>query len=138
MLRALTAGCICLVAGIERARQLCERAKTLRAWQCALENLGASCAYLRLPPEENWRSAIAQAGVDMDASVLTKEERMLLVQCQKAVYDGTPQQQERQLRDAAARFAQLLKSAQEKQEKDAGLYASIGLLGGLCVFLMCI
>ena len=138
MLRALTAGGICLMAGIERAQQLRKRARVLRAWHCALENLSASCACLRLPPEENWRSAVMQAGAETDASVLGEEECALIAMCQKALYDGMPEQQERQLRYASSRFAQLALAAQEKQDRDAGLYMSIGLLGGLCVFLMCV
>ena len=48
------------------------------------------------------------------------------------------EEQERQLRYVIKRMEKALERAEEKQKQDAKLFLSLGLLGGLCIFLLCL
>lgn len=136
MLRAVTAGVICLLAGVTEAQRLGQRVRALRAWSGAFESMRAMNSGLRLPPLQIWHKAAAEHGAEQQNSMLTAGEKELIGQCCAAMLDGTIEQQEMQLRYAAERFRTLTQQAETKQQKDAKLYGVLGLLGGLCVFLM--
>ena len=136
MLRAVTAGVICLLAGVTEAQRLGRRARVLRAWSSAFESMRAMNAGLRLPPMQIWQKATAEYGAEGQDGSLSSGEQELIGQCYAAMLDGTIEQQEAQLRYAAERFRALTQQAENKQQKDAKLYGTLGLLGGLCIFLM--
>lgn len=136
MLRAVTAGLICLMCGLEAAQRLNGRVRELRQWQTVLDKLSTQCACLRLAPDEMLQNALNGRSVTQE--YLTREERGWIDDCRKSIYDGTQEEQERQLRYAMRQLEQALAQAQEKQRRDGRLYASLGLTGGLCLFLLCL
>ena len=85
---------------------------------------------------EIWQKAVAEHGAERQDNILSSAEKALIGQCYAAMIDGTPDQQEMQLRYAAERFRALTLQAENKQQKDAKLYGTLGLLGGLCIFLI--
>ena len=85
---------------------------------------------------EIWQKATAEHGAEQQNSILSSGEKELIGQCYAAMIDGTPDQQEMQLRYAAERFRALTLQAEKKQQKDAKLYCTLGMLGGLCIFLI--
>ena len=136
MLRAVTAGMICLLVGVTESQRLCCRVRALRAWTGAIESMRAMNAGLRMPPMEIWQKAVAEHGAERQDNILSSAEKALIGQCYAAMIDGTPDQQEMQLRYAAERFRALTLQAEKKQQKDAKLYCTLGMLGGLCIFLI--
>lgn len=136
MLRAVMAGLICLMCGLQAAHRLSGRVQALGAWQQALEKLNTQCICLRLPPTEILQNALGEQGISRE--YLTQEERGWIDDCLQAVLNGTQEEQERQLSYACRQMEQTLAQAQIKQRKDGGLFASLGLLGGLCIFLLCL
>lgn len=147
MLRAVTAGLLCLLSGIAAAQRLSQRERTMRYWYLTLENLRAHCACLCLPPEELWQmsvgntslpASIERAREEILQAPLKKDEKSLLCLCLQALLEGTQEQQERQLKYACAFFEKRLAQAEEKQRQDAKLYGMLGVFGGLCIFLVCV
>ena len=138
MLRAVMAFLACFAMGLGAAQQLERRTKALRGWHSVLESMGAQCTCLRLSPKEMLRNALGDSKAAPDKYLLTREERQLIEACMQTLYEGTQEQQERQFKYALLRFEQLLFKAEEKQERDAKLFGTLGLLGGLCIFLLCI
>lgn len=145
MLRAVTAGLLALLSGVTAAQQVSQRARTLRQWRTALENMRCYCICSRLQPEEIWRLSAGEAGLppetekaESEILLLTKEEKTLLSACLKTLFDGTQEQQTRQFEYACAFFEKRLAQAEEKHRQDAKLYATLGVFGGLCIFLVCL
>lgn len=151
MLRAIMAGLVCLILGLQAALRLGRRAQALRTWHHVLESISAHCAGLSLPPGEILRlSAENMPGIDalcehpagveeyLQGFALTREERTLIEESLHALFDGTHQQQERQIQYACKRLEQRLLQAEEKQRQDAKLYGMLGVFGGLSVFLVCL
>lgn len=145
MLRAVTAGLLTLLSGILAAQRVSQRARMLRLWCTALESMRSHCICLRLPPEEIWQLSAGEAGLPLavekaesEICLLTKEEKTLLSACRKILFDGTQEQQKRQFEYACTFFEKRLARAEEKQRQDAKLYATLGIFGGLCIFLVCL
>lgn len=133
MLRAVIAGLICLAAGVHASQRLNGRVCALRSWQRALEKISTQCACLRLSPKD-----MLQELPKSHQTELTREEKDWIAECLQTVLNGTQEEQERQLRYAIKRLEQALQTAEEKQKQDAKLFVSLGLLGGLCIFLLCL
>ena len=147
MLRAVTAGLLCLLSGVAAAQRLSQRERTLRYWHLALENLRAHCACLCLPPKDLWQMSVENTPLPVSVesareairdAPLKKDEKSLLCMCIETLLDGTQEQQERQLKYACAFFEKRLAQAEEKQRQDAKLYGMLGVFGGLCIFLVCL
>ena len=138
MLRAVTAGLICFLAGVSASQRLNQRVRDLRIWLQALERLAAQCACLRLPPGEMLQNALGDRTRDLKKYLLTHEECAGIEACLKSVLNDTQEQQLRQLQYVIRQLEEALAQAQMKQNQDAGLFGSLGLLGGLCVFLLCL
>ena len=147
MLRAMTAGILCLLTGFFAAQRLSQRVQLLRQWCFVLENLCANCACLRLPPEEIWQMSAGNTQFSQDpeeakralaAMHLLKEEKALLSICLETLLDGTQEQQLRQMEHTCGFFEKRLSLAEEKQRQDSKLYGMLGVFGGLCIFLVCV
>ena len=132
MLRAVTAGLICLILGIQSSKKLDKRVYALRVWQQTLDKISTQCACLRLPPADILQD------VPQQRDALTPEEQAWIEECLQAVLHGTQEEQERQLRYVIKRMEKALERAEEKQKQDAKLFLSLGLLGGLCILLLCL
>ena len=145
MLRAMTAGAVCLVMGCASAMRLSHRSLALRSMHAALARMETYCRCLRMTPDEIVKASMTFLPAENRGEVMekteklpfTKEERELVKAACDALYDASREAQVQCISFAEQRFCELLKSAQEKQSRDAGLYASLGFFGGLCVFLMC-
>lgn len=138
MLRAVTAGLICFLAGVSASQRLNQRVGDLCIWLQALERLSMQCACLRLPPAEMLQNALGDKPCDPEKYLLTREERAGIEACLKSVLNDTQEQQLRQLQYVIRQMEEALSQAQAKQNQDAKLFGSLGLLGGLCVFLLCL
>ncbi len=145
MLRAVMAGLTGTAHGLIASQRVTQRAQMLRKWCAALESVRTNCACLRLPPEEIWQLSAVETGLHltMEAAegemyTLTKEEKRWLLSCFQILLDGTQEQQIRQLEHVCGFFERRLLLAEEKQRRDAKLYAALGVFGGLILFLVCL
>lgn len=138
MLRAVTAGLICFLAGVSASQRLSRRVCDLKTWLQVLDRLSTQCACLRLPPSEMLQNALGDMPRDPQKYLLTREECAGIEACIKSVLNDTQEQQLRQLQYVIRQLEEALTRAQMKQTQDARLYGSLGLLGGLSVFLLCL
>lgn len=146
MLRALGAGLVCLAIGCMAALRLSQREAALRSMHTALVQMETYCKCLRMDPDEIIAAVMVFLPAEnreelmrkMEVLPYTKEEKHLVRSVADALYDASQEAQTRQTAFAASRFEELLHTARQKREGNAKLYASLGFLCGLCVFLMCI
>ena len=136
MIKALSAGAVCLVMGCAAAVRLAQRASALRSMHGALAQMETYCQCLRMPPDDiiaavmtflpaQNRSELMQA---MENLPFTKEEKQLVRSVCNALYEASSEAQVRCVSFAARRFEELLCIAREKQGRDAKLYTSLGFL----------
>lgn len=138
MLRAVTAGLICLLAGVSASQRLGRRVCDLKSWLQALQRLSTQCTCLRLPPAEMLQNALGDRSRDLEKYLLTQDERSGIEACLCSMLNDTQEQQMRQLQYVIRQMEEALSQAQDRQNQDAKLFCSLGLLGGLCIFLLCL
>jgi len=140
MLRAVAAGVVCLVSGWQAGLRLTQRAEQLQAWQQAIDSMHTYCGCLRLSPDEIIARSTAHmsASVREEAHLLTPLEQTLIKACYHVVFNGTQEEQLRQLDFARLRLQHYAENAAEKSRRDARLYTLLGVFGGMCAFLVCL
>lgn len=157
MLTAVVMGVGCVCAGCWAGLCLRQRAAHLRAWQRALANMLAACAYARSNSAQVLRAGAAEIetllpiarAVELegaDAAVLfermeksgflRQEEQQALLAVMRALAGGGREEQAAALRFAMERFASFCERSEKKRDADAQMYMTLGLLGGLCMFLI--
>ncbi len=157
MLAAVVMGAGCVCAGLWAGLRLRRRAAHLRAWQQALTNMHAACAYARSNSAQVLRAGAAEIGellpiaraVELDGAdaavlfermeksvFLHQEEQQVLLSVMRALAGGGREEQASALRFALDRFAVFCEKSETKRDADAQMYITLGLLGGMCVFLI--
>lgn len=132
------AGLACCIWGIYASQRLMRRTGDLRLWLDALESMQTQCSCLRLTPKEVLQNALGKQAAEPAQYLLTREEQAVINACLQSVMNDTKEQQERQLQYAIRRFETARVQAEKRQMQDAKLFVSLGVLGGLCVFLLCV
>lgn len=157
MLVPLTLGAACALIGLMAALRLRRRSACLRAWQRALTAMYASCAYARsdcgqilragayeapalLPIARAVETAGADAGrlfeADAPDRLLRAEERAVLLSVMRALANGNREEITAAIAYALERFRMFCVDCDGKRDADARLYMTLGLLSGVCVFLI--
>lgn len=152
---ALAALCVC--AGAAAACRLRSRASCLRAWQRALFAMRAACAYSRSSCAQILRAGAAEApelrpiarqveltGVDAEALFaaqrrdrrLKNEEYRLLLSVLRAVSRGSREEIGETIAFALERFGTFCADCDRKRQADERMYVMLGVLSGVCVFLL--
>lgn len=154
---ALILGMLCAALGAYAAGHLRARCGYLRAWQRALMAMYAACAYARSSCAQILRAGAAEVGVLLpiarrvelegaDAEALFAaqgrdrrlkgEEYRVLLAALRAVSRGTREEISHSLGFALERFGTFCADCDGKRQTDERLYLTLGLLSGLCVFLI--
>lgn len=157
MLAAIMAGGALAAGGLWMGFQLRRRSALLRAWQQALLSMHAACAYARSGSAQVLRAgsggvrelyalsrAVELSGADAGREFmrmqldrgLRDEEGQTLMTVMRALSDGGREEQQEALRFALERFSVFCDKSDVKRDHDAGMYMTLGLLGGLCAFLI--
>ena len=157
MLGAVIGAAVCVTAGVGAARRLVARAGRLRAWQRALTAMGAACAYARADCAQILRAGsgdmpcllvlargVETRGEDPERafraqgrdSLLRPEEETVLSAVFRAAARGGREEISAAVAYAQERFAAFCAEADRKRQADARMYVTLGVLSGLCVFLI--
>lgn len=148
---------LCACWGLAAGLRLRARAATLRAWQRSLFSMHAACAYARSTCAQVLRAGVADtpllagiahqvelSGADaaalfeqVDTSrLLRAEEREVLRQCMQAIAGGSREEMAASLQYAAQRFEGFCQASERKRDADTRVYVTLGVLCGVCVFLI--
>ncbi len=154
---ALILAALCAMLGISAAYRLRSRMLTLRAWQRALLSMRAACAYARSSAGQILRAGAAEAGcllpiarrvetegADAEALFaalprdhrLKNEEHQVLLNVLRAVAHGSRPEIAQALDYALERFGDFCARCDQKRREDEKLYLTLGILAGVCVFLI--
>ena len=155
----------CAMIGLSYAASLSRRVMTLRAWRRALlrlevglsyrSNALAQMLYRAAETEENIQvqSALMGAASYMQSNPLatcqqamamqtmedlTAEDKTALLPCWEGLGAGTAEEQEKLLDGVQGALKVQLSEAEEKEQKNRQLAASLGIIGGLALFMMLI
>ncbi len=153
----LMLGLACALIGALAARRLQRRSAYLRAWQRALIAMHAASAYARANCAQILRAGASEArelipvaraveleGADaekryLDTSArqpLKAEERTVLLSVMRALSSGGREEIGAALAYAIERFRQFCADCDRRRDADARMYMTLGVLSGLCVFLI--
>ncbi|MBQ7455457.1 MAG: stage III sporulation protein AB [Clostridia bacterium] len=150
-------GGLCACLGISAAWRLRARTACLRAWQRSFAAMHAACAYRRATCAQVLRagaadrpllSAAARAveisGADAgrlfrqeeQERLLRPEEKTVIVNALRAVSSGSREEMGEALAYAAERFSHFCEQSEKKRDANARMYLTLGVLSGVCVFLI--
>ena len=152
----LMAGMACALLGLWAAHGLRARSSSLRAWQRALTAMYASCAYARancaqilragayeVPALSGMARAVELNGADagelfesMGHGRLKPEEHTVLLSVMRAMASGGREEIAAAIAYALERFRQFCAESDGRRDADARMYLTLGLLSGVCVFLI--
>lgn len=159
---AIMAGLLCMLAGFRHASALKGDAVRLARWVQLLQHLSlllkegtlsipdALCAAAdrQLPPDKLLRNlanrlrvqpnrSLEQLYGEQDASVLTSPvEREPLMRLLARLGHGSREQRCLAVEQAAEEFRLFAEQAAQKAEKDAKLWQTLGITGGMCLTIM--
>ena len=154
---AVILSALCALLGISAAWRLHSRMLTLRAWQRALLSMRAACAYARSSAGQILRAGAAEVsslapvarrveteGADAEALFaalprdqrLKSEEYQVITSCLRALAHGSRQEIAQALDYALERFGDFCVQCELKRREDEKLYVTLGILSGVCVFLI--
>lgn len=157
MLVQITLAGACAALGLGLAARLRARCARLRAWQRALSAMYAACAYLRADGSQILRAGAAEVAVLQPVAravelqgasaerlfeaqvlepLLRPEERRVLLSAMHALAEDDRRAIADSMAFAQERFRQFCADSEEKRDTDARLYVTLGVLSGLCVFLI--
>ncbi|MBQ9197316.1 MAG: hypothetical protein IJ157_08730 [Clostridia bacterium] len=156
MFGALTAALACALLGIWAAHSLRARSRMLRAWQRALAGMYASCAYARADSAQILRAGAyeipalgdlaravelngADAGMLFESQKtgrLRPEEYTVLLSVMRAAASGGREEIAAAIAYAQERFRSFCEACDGKRDADARMYVTLGLLSGVCAFLI--
>jgi len=148
-------GGVCFCLGLSACWRLRSRAALLRGWQRGLSGMYAACAYSRstcaqilhaggLPCLRQLARAVELNGADAGRlfaemprdPLLRHEEETVLREAMNAVSSGSREEIAAALSYALERFRAFCADSEKKRDSDARMYMTLGLLSGLCVFLI--
>ena len=153
----LTLAAACALTGLMAALRLRRRSSCLRAWQRALTAMYASCAYARsdcghilragayeVPALRPIARAVETEGADAERlfeagvseRLLRAGERAVLLSVMRALANGNREEIAAAIAYALERFRVFCADSDGKRDTDARLYMMLGLLSGVCVFLI--
>ena len=153
MLRAIGAGAAWVALGVYAERALVRKREQLQAWLMAMKTIEIHCTCARETPREMLHAGAAYVKLlDDIAPVQTQQEqkellekagvpsdvRAVIAPALRAVMNGSQAEQAEHVRLAVSQLEMLLGTAREKCERNAKLYMSLGVWGGLCAALMLI
>ena len=154
---ALILAALCAMLGISAAYRLRSRMLTLRAWQRALLSMRAACAYARSSAGQILRAGAAEAGcllpiarrvetegVDAESLFaaqprdrrLKGEEYQVVQGVLHALAHGSREEIGQAVAYAQRRFDDFCARCDQKRGEDEELYLTLGILAGVCVFLI--
>ena len=154
---AVILGAVCLCLGASASARLRLRAACLRAWQRSLLAMHAACAYQRATCAQVLRAgasarpellpiarAVETTGADAAVlfarrgkdRLLRPEEEGVLREVMSAVAGGDRSEIGAALDYALERFGEFCRAGEKKRDADAAMYVTLGLLLGVCVFLI--
>lgn len=152
----LMAGLACAMIGLWAAHGLRARSACLRAWQRALTAMYSSCAYARADCAQILRAGAydmpvlstiarqvelngADAGKLFEAlpgGRLRPEEHTVLLAVMRAMASGGREEIAAAIAYALERFRQFCAESDGRRDADARLYMTLGVLSGVCAFLI--
>ena len=154
---AVILAALCALLGMTAAWRLRSRNLYLRAWQRALLSMRAACAYARSSTGQILRAGGAEAdflapiarrveteGADAEALFsalprdrrLKNEEYQVIGSCLTALSHGGREEIAQALDFALERFGDFCARSDRKRQEDEKLYLTLGILSGVCVFLI--
>ena len=157
MLGPLMMAALCACLGVAAGVRLQARAASLRAWQRSLFAMHAACAYARSTCAQVVRAGAAEVpqlwsiarqvelnGADAGklfkqadmGRLLRHEERDVLCQTFAVIAGGSRAEMAAALQYAMQRFEGFCQKSEQKRDADARMYAALGVLSGICVFLI--
>lgn len=157
MFGPLTLALACAALGAAAARRLRARSACLRAWQRALTAMYASCAYARsgcaqilraggyeVPDLRDAARAVELEGADAArlfesrgrGRLLRPEEWTVLLSALRALSGGGREEISAAIAYALDRFGQFCRDSDRRRDADARMYVTLGVLSGVCVFLI--
>lgn len=157
MLGPLMLGTVCAALGAAAAVRLRARCAYLRAWQRALTAMYASCAFARstcaqilragaydMPALRDIAGAVETEGADAAAMLESKgrgrllraEEWTVLLSVLRALSAGGRGEIGAAIAYGLERFGDFCRDSDRRRDADERLYVTLGLLSGVCVFLI--
>lgn len=154
---AVMLAALCVLLGLSAAYRLRSRNLYLRAWQRALLSMRAACAYARSSPGQILRAGAAEVGellplarrvetegADAEAVFsarpqdrrLKSEEYQVILGSLRALAHGGREEIAQALEYALERFGDFCARCDQKRREDEKLYLTLGILSGVCIFLI--
>ena len=154
---ALIPSALCALLGLMAAYRLRARTQYLRAWQRALLTMGSACAYARASAGQILRAGAAEVpslapiarrveteGADAESLFaaqsrdrrLKGEEYQVLQGVLHALAHGSREEIGQAVAYAQRRFDDFCARCDQKRREDEKLYLTLGILSGVCVFLI--
>lgn len=154
---AVIPAALCALLGVTAAYRLRTRTQYLRSWQRALLAMRAACAYARASAGQILRAGAAEVpslspiarqveteGADAEALFaamprdrrLKNEEYQVLQSVLQALAHGSREEIGQAVEYALMRFGDFCARCDQKRREDEKLYLTLGILSGVCVFLI--